>query len=114
MNRFVIANGLPYLYAEGCAFAVRWDDKGFTVGEKVDVAFSPYPLLSDKEVMAKCALLDSIGADQEKKSDQTDKSVDDMTVEELKECAAAHDISLEGAKLKAEIIEAIKTAEVVD
>lgn len=68
MNRFVIVNGLPYLYAEGCAFAVRWDDKGFTVGEKADVAFSPYPLLAEKEVMAKCTVLDSIGATIKPKS----------------------------------------------
>ena len=62
MNRFVIVDGLPYLYADGCTFAVRWDDKGFSVGDEVQVASSPCPLYGENEIKAKCATLDSIGA----------------------------------------------------
>ena len=38
MNRFVIVDGLPYLYADGKTYAVRWDEKGFTVGAEVNLA----------------------------------------------------------------------------
>lgn len=62
MNRFVIVDGLPYLYAKGSTFAVRWDDNGFTVGDEVKKASSPYPVYSENEIKAKCAILDSIGA----------------------------------------------------
>ena len=62
MNRFVIVDGLPYLYVDGCTFAVRWDENGFTVGDEVKRTSSPFPIYSDREVKAKCATLDSIGA----------------------------------------------------
>lgn len=63
MNRFVIINGLPYLYAKGKLYAVRWDSKGFTVGAEVKKKL-PSPLMTycDIEIKAKCAKLDSIGA----------------------------------------------------
>jgi hypothetical protein len=65
MNRFLIVDGLPYLYANGSAYAVRWDDKGFTVGNEVNLDFVPYPLYSEMEIKAKCSVLDSIGAEKE-------------------------------------------------
>lgn len=64
MNRFVIIDGLPYLYADNKAFTVRWDEEGFTVGNEVDTTVIPYPLYSETEIMAKCEVLDSIGAEQ--------------------------------------------------
>ena len=67
MNRFVIIDGLPYLYANNSAFAVRWDNEGFTVGNEVKLTVIPYPLYSENEIKAKCTVLDSIGAvDQSK------------------------------------------------
>ena len=60
MNRFVIIDGLPFLYAGNKIYAVRWDDKGFTVGDEVKKDFAPYPLYSELEIKAKCTVLDSI------------------------------------------------------
>ena len=62
MNRFIIVDGLPYLYADGKAFAVRWDEKGFTVGAEVELASVPEVTYSELSIMGKCAgHLDSIG-----------------------------------------------------
>ena len=123
MNRFIIIDGLPYLIANKAAHSVRWDEDGFTVGEKVDKTFSPHPLLTEKEVMAKCAVLDSIGAvhneemtlandevneDSEAKEEQ---SIEEMTLAELKEYATVHEIDLNGARTKPAIIKAIFSAE---
>ena len=64
MNRFIIVDGLPYLYDDGKAFAVRWDEKGFTVGAEVKLASVPDVTCSELSVLAKCAgNLDSIGAE---------------------------------------------------
>lgn len=61
MNRFIIVDGLPYLYADGKAYAVRWDEKGFTVGAEVKMASVPEVTYSELSIMAKCAgNLDSI------------------------------------------------------
>lgn len=62
MNRFIIVNGLPYLYASGKAYAVRWDKNGFTVGTEVELTSAPFITYSELSVKAKCAgNLDSIG-----------------------------------------------------
>lgn len=62
MNRFVIVDGLPYLFASGKTYAVRWDEKGFTVGAEVKMASVPTYTLSEASVRAKCRnSLDSIG-----------------------------------------------------
>ena len=45
---------------------------------------------------------------------QGEEPLDKMTVAELKEYAKANEIDLGGAKTKAEILEAIKTAEAAD
>lgn len=67
MNRFIIVDGLPYLYAENKAYSVRWDGQGFTVGAEVELASAPDTTLSELSVKAKCAgRLDSIGAEAEK------------------------------------------------
>lgn len=63
MNRFIIMDGLPYLYADGKAFAVRWDDEGFTVGAEVKITSAPDAVYNELSIMAKCAgKLDSIKA----------------------------------------------------
>lgn len=65
MQEFIIIDGLPYLLHCGKAYAVRWDDKGFTVGGIVRNGISPtdFPILSELSVKAKCqGRLDSIGA----------------------------------------------------
>lgn len=67
MNKFIIMNGLPYLYADGKAFCVRWNEEGFTVGAEVKLASAPETTYSETSIMAQCAgSLDSIGAETEK------------------------------------------------
>lgn len=68
MNRFLIIDGLPYLYANNKAFAVRWDDKGFTIGDEIKLTVIPYPLYSEFEIKAKCNVLDSIGSKEAAKA----------------------------------------------
>ena len=65
MNRFLIIDGLPYLYADNKAYAVRWNEEGFTVGNEVKLTVIPYPVYSEIEIKAKCNVLDSIGAEPE-------------------------------------------------
>lgn len=65
MNRFVIVDGLPFLYADGKTFAVRWNEAGFTVGAEVKLKSVPAVTYNELSVKAKCAAcLDSIGANQ--------------------------------------------------
>lgn len=64
MNRFIIVDGLPYLYADGKAYAVRWDAAGFTVGAEVKLKSVPTAIFNERSIKAKCAAcLDSIGAE---------------------------------------------------
>lgn len=133
MNKFVIVDGLPYLYFNGKTYAVRWNEKGFTVGAEVELTSVPAVTYSEISVKAKCAgHLDSIGETepenpegqnndenaqtpenpegQNNESAGVEKSIEEMTLQELKDYAKAHDIALNGARTKAEIIEAIKAA----
>lgn len=66
MQEFIIIDGLPYLYADGKAYAVRWDDEGFTLGElfRDDISPSDFIILSELSVKAKCERLDSIGKEK--------------------------------------------------
>lgn len=120
MNRFIIVNGLPFLYAQGKAYKVRWDDKGFTVGAEVELASVPTMTYPELSIKAKCKILDSIA--EEVASDdlveETDDLVEDlvqdhivdfnnMTLNELKEYAKANDIKLNGARTKEAILQAI-------
>lgn len=104
MNRFVIIDGLPYLYANGKVYSVRWDEKGFTVGAEVEKASVPGRTYSDLSIKAKCSILDSIGEPEE-------EPIEEMTVPELKEYANRNGIDLDGARNKAAIIETIKSFE---
>lgn len=74
MNRFVIVDGLPYLYADGKTLAVRWDETGFTVGAEVKLKSVPAVTYNELSIKAKCAAcLDSIGANQgEPDADQSE------------------------------------------
>ena len=113
MNRFIIVDGLPYLYADGKAYAVRWDEEGFTVGAEVELASVPAVTYSELSVVAKCAYLDSIGAaeqDGQPEGGETDP-LEAMTVAELKAYAEENGIDIGKAAKKAAIIEAIKAAE---
>ena len=78
MNRFVIVDGLPYLFANGRSFAVKLSDKGFTIGDEVKKASSPYPLFTQREVMAKCKKLDSISAASKPKTRKKSSSGDSL------------------------------------
>lgn len=138
MNRFVIVDGLPYLYFNGKAYAVRWDEKGFTVGAEVELTSVPAVTYSEISVKAKCAgHLDSIGETglenpenpegqnndenaqtpenpegQNNESAGAEKSIEEMTLAELKDYAKEHGITLNSsARTKDAIIEAIKGAE---
>lgn len=65
MNRFIIVDGLPFLFANGKAFAVRWDSEGFTVGAEIELKSAPTTVYNEISIKAKCANnLDSIGADR--------------------------------------------------
>ena len=120
MNRFIIVDGLPYLYANGKAYAVRWDAAGFTVGAEFKMKSAPVTIYNERSIKAKCAAcLDSIGAEPETTPDETpaveqvepkEEPLDEMTLVELKEYAKEHDINLGGATKKADVLEAIKNA----
>lgn len=72
MNRFIIYNDLPYLIDKGDIFAVRWDEKGFTVGKKVKLRVPDGVMTySELSIKAKCNNLDSIGK-AAKKNDSDD------------------------------------------
>lgn len=75
MNRFIIVDGLPYLTANGKAYKVRWDEDGFTVGAEVEVASVPVGSLTEREIKAKCAVLDSIGEAEKPKAKKGKKAV---------------------------------------
>lgn len=120
MNRFIIVDGLPFLYAKGKAYKVRWDDKGFTVGTEVELASVPTMTYPELSIKAKCKILDSIAEEVTSKDlvEETDDLVEDlaqdhiidfnnMTLNELKKYAKANDIKLNGARTKEAIIEAI-------
>ena len=82
MNRFVIVDSLPYLFAGGKTYGVRWDKEGFTVGAEVKLASVPSFTHGELGVKAKCQKLDSIGAQEpeEKKKagrKRTAKAVND-------------------------------------
>lgn len=110
MNRFIIVDGLPYLLVHGKTYAVRWDDKGFTVGAEVEMASVPDRTYPELSIKAKCADLDSIkGAEP---VTEVEKPLSEMTLEELKGHAKAHGIKLGSARTKDAIIEAIANASI--
>lgn len=109
MLEFIIIDGLPYLYCEGKAYKVRWDDEGFTVGGVFREDIPPYTFthLSEVSVKAKChEHLDSIGTVSET------VDIDSMKVNELKEYAAQNGIDLGEAVKKADILAVIKAVTV--
>lgn len=64
MNKFIIMDGLPYLYADGKAYQCRWNAEGFTLGAEVALASAPAKTYSELSILAQCAgHLDSIGAE---------------------------------------------------
>ena len=118
MNRFIIVDGLPFLYANGKAYKVRWNEEGFTVGAEVELASVPSVTYSELSVKAKCAILDSIQeAEQAEEPVQEPEEVQEtrpdfesMKLDELKKYASDNEISLNGARTKTGIIEAIRNA----
>jgi hypothetical protein len=120
MMRFVIADGLPYLLHNGKTYAVRWDEKGFTVGAEVKLASVPAVTLSELSVKAKYPhALDSIGTqeqpeqtEQEEEPSQEEpvkiNGLEEMTLNQLKATAESVGINLGNARKKADIIKAIK------
>lgn len=118
--RFVIADGLPYLLHNGKTYAVRWDEKGFTVGAEVKLASVPVVTLSELSVKAKYPhALDSIGRQEqpeqaEQEEDQNEEqpeqadALDGMTVLELKAYAKQNGIELGDARKKNDILNVIR------
>lgn len=122
MNRFIIVDGLPYLFADGKAFACRWDDKGFTVGAEVNLTAAPDWTYSELSILAKCAgNLDSINPAETGETEADDsnqpaetgetEALEKLTVAELKTIAADAGIEVKARSSKAEIIAAIKENE---
>lgn len=73
MNRFVIVDGLPYLFSCGKTYAVRWDADGFTVGAEVKLASVPEVTYSELSILAKChEHLDSIGAAEPEEKEEAE------------------------------------------
>lgn len=105
MNRFIIVDGLPYLYADGKAYSCRFDESGFTVGTEVEMASVPEATFTELSIMAQCAgHLDSIGSEHK-------NGIAEMSLSELKDYAKEHGIKVGSARTKAEIMEVIKAAE---
>lgn len=138
MNRFVIVDGLPYLFARGKTYAVRWDEKGFTVGAEVKQASVPdVPVTySEVSIKAKCVgHLNSIDVlrpeapkqqeeenqeahvqedpdqAQPEEENQEAPDLDSMTIAQLKAYAETRGIDLGEAKKKADILAVIKGRE---
>lgn len=113
MNRFIIVDGLPFLYAQGKAYKVRWDDKGFTVGAEVELASVPTMTYPELSIKAKCRVLDSIAEEVptddlvEDLAQENIVDLNNMTLNELKDYAKANDIKLNGARTKEAILQAI-------
>ena len=74
MNRFIVMDGLPYLYDKGKAYSVRWDDEGFTVGSEVAMTSEPSEVFSELSVKAQCENLNSIGMAENPKRRTSRKS----------------------------------------
>lgn len=54
MSKYVIVNGLPYLYAEnGKTYKVRQDEKGLTIGDEVKFDKMPKKTYTDLSIKAK-------------------------------------------------------------
>ena len=115
MNRFIIVDGLPYLYDKEKAYAVRWDNEGFTVGAEVKITSAPTVTYSELSIKAQCAdHLDSIGSGTpETAENELEKRVnlDDMTVKELREYASERNIDISKAVKKADVLGAIKAVQ---
>ena len=80
MDRFIIVDGLPYLYAGGKAYAVKWDSAGFTVGAEKRLRSVPAVTYNELSIKAKCAAdLDSIKAEPEKKKLEPEKQQEQGT-----------------------------------
>lgn len=119
MLRFIIFDNLPYLTVEGKAFKVRWNDKGFTVGDEIKIDSIPAVTFSELEIKAKCTCLDSIASMAKKASNKPSdkrkpkgdtKPFNEMKIAEIKEYALERGIELGTAKTKADMIDAIMNA----
>lgn len=65
MIRFIIIDGLPYLFAHDKAYKVRLNEKGLVVGAEIPMDSAPTKTYSETSIRAKCAgNLDSIGTDE--------------------------------------------------
>lgn len=150
MNKYVLVDGKPYLFADGRAYGVRKNKDGFTVGKAVELPEIPTRTYSELSINAKFqngydtiedtddtpeeaeafeavseeALDEAMGLTADADDivivrDGKDIVVPDegpvfepdgMTVAELREYAKDHGIELNGARVRAEIIEAIDKA----
>lgn len=87
MNRFVIIDGLPYLFSHGSIFTVCLNKVGFTVGEKVKMPEIPTVTYSELSVRAKCETLSSIPAEVEQEVEQPEQPEAEKTEIESEQAA---------------------------
>ncbi len=65
MNKYVLVDGKPYLFADGRAYAVRRNKEGFTVGKAVELPEIPTRTYSELSINAKYPDgFDSIGEEE--------------------------------------------------
>lgn len=157
MNKYVLVNGKPYLFADGRAYSVRRNAEGFKVGNAVELSEIPTRTYSELSINAKFPDgFDSIGEDAVNTTEEAEAfnavsesaingtvgmatgadandivivrdgpdlivpneaamfEPDNMTVAELREYATEHGLELNGARTKAEIVEAILGANDAD
>ena len=105
MNRFVIVDGLPYLFSCGKTYAVRWDADGFTVGAEVKLASVPEVTYSELSILAKChEHLDSIGAAEPEEKEEAEPEEKEEAKPEEKEEAKPEEKKKAGRKKTAKAV----------
>lgn len=73
MNRYVLVDGKPYLWADGRAYAVRRNKDGFKVGNAVELPEIPTRTYSELSINAKFSDgFDSIGEETVDTPDEAD------------------------------------------
>lgn len=87
MNRFVIIDGLPYLFSHGSIFTVCLNKVGFTVGKKVKMPEIPTVTYSELSVRAKCETLSSIPAEVEQEVEQPEQPETEKAEDESEQTA---------------------------
>lgn len=100
--RFIIVNELPYLLSHGKAYKVRMDEKSITVGECAEIAQIPAVTYSELSMRAKCAILDSIGQQEEQAEEPEQEQQEEQAEEPEKTAENEEEPKKRGRKKTAE------------